>query len=336
MEDKAIFIAGPDRSGTTLLYALLASHPNIAMVRRMNYWRWFYNRYGDISRPENFDRLLDRLMNYKRIKKLDPDWERLRSEFWQGEASYARLYALLLRQQADKIGKPRWGEKSLHTEHYIDLVFSLFPEAKVIHMSRDPRDRYASVRKRFGKDNPRIAAATASWLNSMKAAVKNQKKYPERYLFVRYEDLAANPDETLRRICQFIGEDYAPEMLTMSGEMEFRNSGGNSSFNKIQPGTISTRSIGRYRDVLTPYETLFTQHLCAGIMRIFSYPLDEVKLTLNQKIKYYGWFLPILYLRMTAYNFIRALLAMRKNLAPANRFVDGRAESYLKLGGSHV
>jgi len=336
MEDRPIFIAGPDRSGTTLLYALLASHPNISMVRRMNYWRWFNERYGDLNVPENFERLLDRLLHYKRIKRLDPDGERIRNEFLQGEHSYARLIAILLRQNAEKAGKPRWGDKSLHTEHYADLAFSQFPQAKIIHMTRDPRDRYASVRKRFGKDSPRLAAATGRWLNSMKAALRNQKNYPERYLIVRYEDLAAYPEETSRKICQFIGEVYSPEMLTMAGETEYRNSGGNSSFNKIQPGTISTRSIGRYHEVLSPYETLFIQRFSDTLMLEFNYPLDDVQLSVLQKIKYFTWFLPYHYLRMRAWKFINFILCKRKAPPPANRFLDGRTESNLTLGGSHV
>jgi len=322
LEERPIFIAGPDRSGTTLLYALLASHPNIAMVRRMNYWRWFYGRYGDLNDPRNFDRLLDRLINYKRIKKLDPDWERIRQEFWQGEPTYTRLFSLLMKQNAEKIGKPRWGEKSLHTEHYIDLVFSQYPLAKVIHMTRDPRDRYASVRKRFGKDSPRIVSATVRLLKSMQSAFRNQKKYPQQYLLLRYEDLAARPEDTLRKVCEHIGEEFTPEMLYMGGEREFRDSGGNSSFNKIEPGTISTQSIGRYREVLTPYELKFIQETCGRILREFNYPIEEVRLSLRQKLKYYGWLLPILYLRMAAYTVISWIFEQRKNIAPASRFVD--------------
>ena len=54
-QDEPIFLAGPDRSGTSLIYALLASHPNISMVRRTNMWRYFYNRYGDLHNPQNFE-----------------------------------------------------------------------------------------------------------------------------------------------------------------------------------------------------------------------------------------------------------------------------------------
>lgn len=322
IEDQPIFIAGPDRSGTTLLYALLASHPNISMVRRMNFWRWFYRRYGNLKNPENFERLLDRLLRYKRLQRLHLDGGRIRQEFIQGEPSYARLFALLMRHNAERKGKIRWGEKSLHTERYADLVFANFPKAKIIHMTRDPRDRYASVRKRFGGDNPRIASATQRWISSMRAAQKNLKKYPDRYLIVRFEDLASNPEDTARIICDFIGEDFVPEMLTMEGEVEYRDSGGNSSFSKIQPGTISTQPIGRYRQVLTPFELKFIQRFAGPLMEQFDYSLENVHLTLKQKIGFYGWFLPQYFIRMVAIHMLSTVLFYRKEPVPASRFID--------------
>lgn len=336
LDDRPVFIAGPDRSGTTLLYALLASHPAISMVRRMNYWRWFYGRYGDLKDQQNFERILDRLMNYKRMQRLHPDAERIRSEFWHGEPSYARLLALFLRQHAEQDGKTRWGDKSLHTEHYAGLVLEQFPQAKIIHMSRDPRDRYASVRKRFGKDNPRLAGATARWLESMNVAAKNRQKYPESYLIVRYEDLASRPEETARRICEFIGEKYAPEMLSMEGAAEYRNSGGNSSFNKIQPGAISTSPIGRYREVLSPFEILFIQRFAGRVMRDLGYETVEVKLSPTQALRFYGWFLPLTLARMSVWSVINAVVFKRKAVVPANRFIDGRVDNDYEFGGSHV
>ena len=53
-----IFIGGAERSGTSLLYALLTSHPNISMTRRTNLWAYFYNQYGDLSHPQNLERCL--------------------------------------------------------------------------------------------------------------------------------------------------------------------------------------------------------------------------------------------------------------------------------------
>src|SRR5919106_1107241 len=114
MNPGPIFLAGPDRSGTTLIFALLASHPNISMVRRTNMFRYFYRRYGDLSQPENFEQCLSDMVRFNRMKHLQPDAERIRREFLQGAATYGRLFALFHQQNAERVGKPRWGDKSLH------------------------------------------------------------------------------------------------------------------------------------------------------------------------------------------------------------------------------
>lgn len=335
MNNQPIFIAGPDRSGTTLLYALLASHPNISMVRRTNFWRWFYGRFGDLSEDDNFDRLLDKMLRYKRIEPLQPDGERIRREFWQGEPSYGRVFALFQQHNAERIGKPRWGEKSLHTEHFVDQVLSEFPNAKIIHMSRDPRDRYASIRKRFGKDTPRLGAAAASWLVSMQAAQKNMQMYPANYMVIRFEDLAANPEKTIQTICTFIGEQYFPEMLAMKGDPRYRDSGGNSSFEQIEPGAISTKPIGRYKSVLTLSEIAFIQLFGKREMQALGYKQEPVNFLFTESLKYYLWILPYQAARMFGWLAIRLLTVFTKPRVPKSRFYQNE-EKFSRSGGSNV
>lgn len=335
MNDQPIFIAGPDRSGTTLLYALLASHPNISMARRNNFWRWFYGRYGDLSDKNNFDRLLDKMLRYKRIQPLHPNSERIRREFWQGKPSYGRIFSLFQQHNAERQGKQRWGDKSLHTEHYIKQVFSEFPNAKVIHMSRDPRDRYASVRKRFGKDTPRLGAATARWLVSMRAAEKNRQKYPANYKIIRFEDLAANPEETSQIICDFIEEQYSPEMLTLEGASRYRDSGGNSSFEQIKPGAISTKPIGRYKSILTSSEIAFIQLFAKREMQVLGYEFEPVKFLFTEALKYYLWTLPFQTARMLGWLAFRSLVVVTKPHVPKSRFYR-TTEMLSKLEDSHA
>jgi len=334
--NQPIFIAGPDRSGTTLLYALIASHPNISMVRRTNFWRWFYDRYGDLSNEDNFERLLDKMLRYKRIQPLQPDGERIRREFWQGEPSYGRVFALFQQHNAERTGKPRWGDKSLHTEHYIEQVLSEFPNAKFIHMSRDPRDRYASVRKRFGKDTPRLGASTARWLLSMRAAEKSRQKYPANYKIIRFEDLAANPEETLQIICDFIGEKFSPEMLTMEGASKYKNSGGNSSFEQIKPGAISTKPIGRYKSVLTTSELAFIQLFARKEMQALDYDSDPLNFSFFEALKFIFWILPFQMVRMLGWTFLTSLSFIRKAHVPETRFFDEKEVSLSNVEGSHV
>jgi hypothetical protein len=295
------------------------------MVRRTNMWRYFHERYGDLGRAENFERCLSDMARYNRMRHLLPDRERIRREFSQGTPSYGRLFSLFHAHHAERRGKPRWGDKSLHTEHYADRVFQEFPEARIIHMVRDPRDRYASVRKRFGRDVARVGAATARWLFSLRVARRNVRRHPNSYLIVRYEDLARNPEETMRHVCTFIGEEYTPAMLTMEGAPEHRDTGGNSSFGKIEPGAITTSPIGRFRTVLTAPEVEYIQLWAGREMLAFGYQPEPVTMPASQRVWFYLTDLPLNAARMFGW-LVVASTAMRRGIrVPAGRLLDEAA-----------
>jgi hypothetical protein len=281
-----VFVAGLERTGTSLMFALLASHPRIAMTRRTNLWPYFYERYGDLGDPENFERCLDVMMRYKRLIPLAPDPDRIRHEFSEGEASYARLFALLEEHYAQGLGKPRWGDKSLNTERYAAEIFEAYPGATMLHMIRDPRDRYASALARWKTRRGGVGAGTAEWLSSLRLAKRNLKHYPDRYRIVRYETIVADPESTLREISAFIGEEYAPEMLTLSGAEKFRDEGSNSSYGRRHPGVISTDSIGRYAQVLSPAQITFIQMTAKAEMLEIGYSLDDVHLSPGERLRF--------------------------------------------------
>jgi hypothetical protein len=286
MERGPIYVAGLERSGTSLLYALLASHPNIAMTRRTNLWRHFYGQYGDLAEPANLERCLETMRRYKRLVVLDLDYDRLRTDFRTGPPTYAALFASLERQVADRMDKPRWGDKSLHTEHYADEIFDAYPGARILHMIRDPRDRYASSYARWKTRRGGVGAGTAEWVSSSRLALRNQRRHPDRYRTVRYEVLATEPEAALREISGFIREPFAPEMLSMEGARTFRDEGSNSSYGPREPGVISTSSIGRFREVLTLRQIAVIQLLARRDMDSFGYRLEPIRLPPGQHARY--------------------------------------------------
>lgn len=322
MEQRPVYVAGQERSGTSLMYALLASHPNIAMSRRSNLWTHFYNQYGDLSRPENLDACLAMMMRYKRIRPLQMDPERVRREFRQGAATYGRLFALVQGHYAEHLGKPRWGDKSLHTEHFAAQVFAEFPRARILHMMRDPRDRYASVRKRYNRDSRRVGAAMGRWVNSMHAAERNLVRYPNRYMVVCFEQLAAHPEETLREICAFIDEPFVPEMLAMEGAEEHKKKGGNSSFGQLKPGVISTKPIGRFRTVLDGAEIAFIQKVATREMAVLGYQQEPVQLSLGERLAFYSLDFPVSWARMLGWLTLFKIRVRRGIHVPASRLRD--------------
>ena len=128
-----------------MLCELLEAHPNIAMTRRTNFWTLYLNQFGDLGRAENFERCLAEMMAFRRMQIFCPDPHRLRREFERGEKSYTRLFELLQIQRAERLGKTRWGDKSLNSERFAGAILAAYPGAKMIHIIRDPRDRCASL-----------------------------------------------------------------------------------------------------------------------------------------------------------------------------------------------
>ena len=312
MNNGPIFLAGADRSGTTLMYAVLASHANIAMPRLgTNMWTFFYGQHGDLARAENLDRCIDALKHYKNVLAMDPDFERIRHQFRQGPATYARLFELFLVHYAERVGKPRWGDRISYVERYADEIFAAHPDAVMIHLIRDPRDRYASSIKRWPEQKGQVGGATARWLYSVGLAKRNLKKYPERYKVLRYETFVSQPETTIRDVCAFVREEFDPAMLTMSGSEGFLYKGGNSSFEHFEPGKFTTAAVGRYRKTISPREVAFIQTFASREMRAFDYRPEKSEMTFADFILFCLKDAPNNLVRMV---FWRALEALQHNL----------------------
>jgi hypothetical protein len=320
MHDNPVYVAGLERSGTSLMYALLASHPRIAMTRRTNMWTHFYNQYGDLADGDNFERCFQAMMTYKRLIKLDPDPERIRREFWSGPTTYGRLFGLLEAHFAERNDKPRWGDKSLHTERYAGPIFETFPRARILHMIRDPRDRFASSLKRWGATRGGVGFGTAMWLASLELAQRNQEAFPEHYMIVRYETLASEPETTLRQISDFIDEPYESQMLLMGDADSF--TGSNSSYDLERPrGVISTDSIGRYQKVLSKRQIAFMQAHAGPEMLAMDYAITPLGLSLSDRLVLSLGEQPLNRARMLAWRTRESILDRRGRPLPDYRIV---------------
>jgi hypothetical protein len=113
------------------------------------------------------------------------------------------------------------GEKTPAHLAYVDLLFEWFPDARVIHMLRDPRAVYVSeLQRRRGKPRrpyswlmklPLAFEATLLWQTTWvwaDAARRHHRlarRYPGRYTMLRFEDLVTTPDESLPRLFEFLG-----------------------------------------------------------------------------------------------------------------------------------
>jgi hypothetical protein len=301
-----VFIGGLDRSGKTTMRAFLASHPHIAIPAvGSNMETYFYRRYGDLAEPANLERCLGAMLRYKHVRFLQPDPERIRREFAQGPATYERLFALFLMHFAEREGKPRWGAQTGLIERYADQLFAAHPGVRVIHMVRDPRDRYEASLALWPGGNGLAGGATARWRYSVGLAERNRRRYPEGYLVVRFEDMVREPERTVRNVCDFVEEDFDPAMLRMPEAPKHADMLREGAASSETP--LSERFIGRFRGRIPPRELAFMQLHAGRMMRRHGYDPEPQHLSWRDRAAFVGYEWPRQAARMAAWRGVEEL-----------------------------
>ena len=287
MDLRPIFIGGLAHSGKTPLRLMLSSHPNIAMTRRTYFWTRFYNRFGDLADSENFERCLSAIMQHKHVRMLDPDSGEIRRDFWRGPPTYAHLFALFQAQYAVRLGKPRWGDQLGFIERYADPIFSAFPLARMIHMVREPGDRYEVSATRTRHRPGKVGWATAGWLDSVALMRKNLQRYPDRYKVVHHEMLVSQPEETVREVCAFLEEDFVPTMITMEDAIRFGNILEQNTDHRPKSFAVPTKSEKFSTKVMSKRELAFIQNVTKPASLALGYSVTPTQLSLHERLCFY-------------------------------------------------
>jgi hypothetical protein len=246
-----------DRSGIGLLCEVLESHPDVSMTRRTDFWSYYARRLGDLTDRGNLDRALATMMRDSRMRVLEPDANHLHLDMAAGPATPARLFELLHLQLMERRGCSRWGDKSLGAERHAELILSSYPAARIVHVLRDPRDRYASHKLHRGLGGGGLGSATALWRWSARLASRNEQRFAGRYLVVRYEDLVTEPKSTLIKISQFLDLDPPVGDHALPGDAE--------------PLAFTSASVGRFHDDIAEPERRFIELLTRNGMARWGY-----------------------------------------------------------------
>jgi hypothetical protein len=216
MSKSPFFVLGAQRSGTTMLRLMLNSHPRLCVPHESKFMTTFFpllDGYGDLSERANCARLLDDISGHPAVESgrliLDKD-----AVLAHPISSYADLIDAIMSERAKAEGKRRWGDKTPFYTPDIDVLWHLFPESKIIHLVRDGRDVLLSQRaiSWLPSSVPRIADDWR-WMTTI-CHKAGSVRGPAHFLEVKYEDLVRDAEKVLRRICEFLAEPYAPEMLS--------------------------------------------------------------------------------------------------------------------------
>ena len=215
-----LFVVGMPRSGTKLLCALLDRHARIGITGiESEFLPWLARRF---ARLRDFDAFYAEIVRQSYFSHRREQGKLIEPRRWQAactDFSAAGVFEALIRVEVDAPrGSGRiWGDKSPSYIDDLPLIKQLYPAAKVLHIVRDVRDYCLSVRKAWGKD---MLRAAQRWADDVRKAREDGAALGGDYLELRYEDLLADTEAELRRVCTFLGVEFEPAMLTLERPAE--------------------------------------------------------------------------------------------------------------------
>jgi len=154
-------------------------------------------------------------------------------------------------------------------------LISMYPSAKFIHIVRNPKDNVLSYKNvPFEPNNIIVLAYRWRFYNKFIESCK--KLFPDKFITVRYEDLVAEPESTLRSICGFLSLPFEDEMLDF-----YKNENTNSSqyWHKNLTSTVSSKSVNKWQSGLDETEINSIEKICKELMLYYGYEIN-----LNSKI----------------------------------------------------
>jgi hypothetical protein len=213
------FVVGCPRSGTTIVQAMLARHPQVFTLPETGFFPrllgGLHHRLGDEGSKASRQNLARRLGLTRRYGRrefvelqqslLGPEQPVSRAPLFQDDC--VARFIDILDGLAAQGGRSMWLEKTPHHLHYLPEIERYLPDARVIHVIRPGVDVLASITDaELRYNNKSFSGGLMQWVGRWNRAVEVHRSRigVRNHHFVFLEDLMHNPAEEWQRLCKFL------------------------------------------------------------------------------------------------------------------------------------
>ena len=188
-ELKPIFILGMPRSGTTLVEQIISSHSKVSGA-------------GELSYVDQLGRSIAKGM-------IRPHTDII--------TNFRNKYIEALKKSSGS--SPIWTDKMPQNFRYVGLILSAFPNAKVVHVNRDPAATCWSNYKHYfiakGLGYSHSLDDIVAYFGLYKDLMQLwQEHYGERIYNLNYENLAINQEAETKNLVKYLGLEWEDVCLS--------------------------------------------------------------------------------------------------------------------------
>jgi len=205
---------------------------------------------------------------------LDIPKSKLLQALSQTDSTPRSVYEAILATQDKEYND--YGDKSGPNLYFIGKLLQWFPDGKIIHTVRDPRAILASQHKRLLYELDRRAGSSkiitrfrklcyspmivlyilTYWGYAMRVDQQFARSHPKNYMQIQFEELILKPEETTKKICQFLAIPWDAKMVAPpKRDSSYMNLGGVQK--GVDRGTgMDQEAIDRWRKHIRPWMKL--------------------------------------------------------------------------------
>jgi len=240
--DAPIFVLGQPRTGTTLIERIISSHSQVHSSGELQQFGMAVRRLSKHTDPRRFSKQL-----FESALELD----------------CARVGAVYMEStRRVQGGTPRFVDKLPQNYFYIPMILKALPNARIVHLTRDPMDAcFASYKQLFADaylhsyDLEEMARHHCRYRRLMDAW---RERFAGRFLDISYEETVSDLEPNARRLIEFLGLPWEDACLRFH---EQKHAVSTASAVQVRE-PAHTRSIGRWRkyeDRLQPMRKILEQ-----------------------------------------------------------------------------
>lgn len=178
---------------------------------------------------------------------------------------FRELVSEVLDEFGRRFGAAVVGEKWPFYHKHLDLLLEAFPDGRFLYNVRDPRAVWNSGQTfRDRQAGDRILS------EMLLADQRVTSRADERFLTFRYEDLITAPEDTMRRVADFLGFTFQPSAIDYNEDRDPLS----KRWNWVPPskGDLDPRLTEKWRTEMSGEQQRAVSERCREFLERYGYP----------------------------------------------------------------